>query len=507
MSVELILGPPGTGKTYTLVEKVREYLQNGGHPSKLGMVSFTKKAVEEMLERLCAEFNLEPKDFPYVKTMHALGFAGLGLRTKDIMDKEDYNVIGESLSLNCKGMAATHTEDGLPINSVKGTGAQYLRLIARSRLRKTSLEQEYREAENFDLNFSKLRQLRDTMINYKSTYAKFDYEDMIEVYIETVDPPYLELFIVDEGQDLLPLQWEMQQKISEKSDHTIIAGDDDQAIHRWAGVDVKLFMNSTKNTTVLNQSYRLPHEIWALANRISKRINDRLQKDFEPREPGGEVQTVMHLTDIPLDQGSWTLMARTNSFAQDLAYELEEMGYFYSLKNKPSVPLDQAKAIHVWRELREGKAVDLARVREFYETVPKQGDFAVVKRGSGKLLDAVPPDGLLTYEELLGEFGLVAPKERDEYSIVRVGNDMEQYIRSIERRGQDITKPPRIKVSTFHAMKGGEDDNCVVYTGSTYRCVEENDPDDEHRAFYVAITRARKRLYLLESNKKYRYIV
>ena len=248
------------------------------------------------------------------------------------------------------------------------------------------------------------------MINYKSTYVKFDYEDMIEVYIETVDPPYLELFIVDEGQDLLPLQWEMQQKISEKSDHTIIAGDDDQAIHRWAGVDVKLFMNSTKNTTVLNQSYRLPHEIWALANRISKRINDRLQKDFEPREPGGEVQTVMHLTDIPLDQGSWTLMARTNSFAQDLAYELEDMGYFYSLKNKPSVPLDQAKAIHVWRELREGKAVDLARVREFYETVPKQGDFAVVKRGSGKLLDAVPPDGLLTYEELLGDFGLVAPR-------------------------------------------------------------------------------------------------
>ena len=101
----------------------------------------------------------------------------------------------------------------------------------------------------------------------------------------------------------------------------------------------------------------------------------------------------------------------------------------------------------------------------------------------------------------------MAPKERDEYSIVRVGSDMEQYIRSIERRGQDITNPPRIKVSTFHAMKGGEDDNCVVYTGSTYRCVEENDPDDEHRAFYVAITRARKRLYLLESNKKYRYIV
>ena len=53
MSVELILGPPITGKTFIhLLKKSENIYKNGGHPSKLGMVSFTKKAVEEMLERL-----------------------------------------------------------------------------------------------------------------------------------------------------------------------------------------------------------------------------------------------------------------------------------------------------------------------------------------------------------------------------------------------------------------------------------------------------------------------
>ncbi len=54
-------------------------------------------------------------------------------------------------------------------------------------------------------------------------------------------------------------------------------------------------------------------------------------------------------------------------------------------------------------------------------------------------------------------------------------------------------------------MKGGEDDNCVVYTASTKACYETLFPEDEHRAFYVGITRARRRLYILQSDNKYRY--
>ena len=75
----LILGPPGCGKTYTLIERVQEKLQEGVHPSRIGVVSFTTKAIGEFVDRACAKFNLTKNDFPHFRTLHATGYHGLGL--------------------------------------------------------------------------------------------------------------------------------------------------------------------------------------------------------------------------------------------------------------------------------------------------------------------------------------------------------------------------------------------------------------------------------------------
>jgi DNA replication protein DnaC len=80
----LILGPPGCGKTHTLIEIVREALAKGVHPSRIAFVSFTTKAVREALDRACAEFNLEPKQLPHFRTLHATGYHALGLQRTDV---------------------------------------------------------------------------------------------------------------------------------------------------------------------------------------------------------------------------------------------------------------------------------------------------------------------------------------------------------------------------------------------------------------------------------------
>ena len=92
-------------------------------------------------------------------------------------------------------------------------------------------------------------------------------------------------------------------------------------------------------------------------------------------------------------------------------------------------------------------------------------------------------------------------------STLRVGNDMSAYIEALERRGEYILEKPRIKVSTMHAMKGGEDENIVVDTSSTKGCVFSPFQDDEHRTFYVGVTRAKSSLTIINSSKKYRYMI
>jgi len=160
-----------------------------------------------------------------------------------------------------------------------------------------------------------------------------------------------------------------------------------------------------------------------------------------------------------------------------------------------------------WDELCQDQKLGVERVKTLYSGLPKQGESAVVKRGATKLLDALAPDAEIDMATLMADYGLLRGADYAAYDVLKVSESMRRYIEAIERRGEDLLSPPRIKLSTFHAMKGGEDDNCVVYTASTKACVESPHQDDEHRAFYVGVTRARHRLYILQSDNKYRYTI
>jgi len=501
----LILGPPGCGKTYTLIERVQAKLEEGVHPSRIGVVSFTTKAIGEFVDRACAKFSLTKQDFPHFKTLHATGYPGLGLSQGDVLSRQDFQRLGKMLALDFDGADNTSMNDGIVMPIMKGSGAKYLQIIMRSVYRMSDLDFEFNYEDDHDLSFSKLVQIEKQLLEYKSKTNRVDFSDMIAKYIDIAEPPNLDLLIVDEAQDLTPLQWEMVKKMSEHADEVLIAGDDDQAIHRWTSVNVDDFINCTDRVEVLNQSYRLPRSVWELSMDISHRIPGRLEKEFYPKQEEGRVTRVMSLWALPLDRGSWTIMARTNSFVNDIAEFLEQNEYFYSRKGRWSVPEKKLEAMSVWKDISSGKGVYVGRVRKMYEMVPKVGKGAVVKRGSMKLLDAAGPDELLTYDKLVKEFGLLAPISTDQTDIIRLSEEEKIYIRSVERRGESIYKEPRIKISTIHAMKGGEDDNVAVYLGSTKSCVEGKHPEDEDRIFYVAVTRAKQNLYLIESDKKYRY--
>ena len=108
---------------------------------------------------------------------------------------------------------------------------------------------------------------------------------------------------VDEAQDLSLIQWRLVRKIEEKSQDSYISGDDDQAIYKWNGAHVNTFINLEGKKIILQQSQRVPQKPFALANKLIKRVTNRVEKEWLPKEEKGSVQRCNTLYDIDFKKG------------------------------------------------------------------------------------------------------------------------------------------------------------------------------------------------------------
>ena len=497
---QLYFGPPGCGKTYTLMQVIRDLMgEDGIPPHQIAFCSFSRKSIQEARERAGSDLSLSKEETPHFRTLHSTCYHALGLSSSQVMGSEDYKEIGRGMHHNLNFDAEVDDSTGLTT-----TSNPYLRCIELSRARQTSLESEFKRINNPTMHWTLQEQIDANIKIYKQEKEKFDFADMLSLFAEGQgSAPEIEALIVDEAQDLTALQWAVVRRLKQTASRVFYAGDDDQAIHRWAGVEVSRFTGCTENKIVLDQSYRVPRKVHALAESIVCRIKNRYQKTWKPTDQDGNISFNLNVWDLNLDQGSWTIMGRTNRLLIPIMQELSENGYLYEDSNgNTNISQRILTAKVTWENLASGGQVDLNSIRSLYEQMPKNNK--ILKRGASSFLDTLDPEIPHTITTLQESDKFLATNNMPWFEVIKGVNDgtRAKFDAVLRREGSKGLSNPRIKVSTIHRMKGGEDDNIILLSDTSYAANKYGDIDDERRVFYTGVTRAKQKLHIIEPQTK-----
>ena len=481
---QMILGPPGTGKTSTLLGLIEDELETGTEPEKIGFFTFTKKAVNEGKERAINRFSISNRDLPFFRTLHSLAFRQLGLSKENVMNKSNILDLNEKLNIRLTGR--TTSEDGHLFAMTHDDRLAFIENLAR--MKNIPLSEQWHEVDDA-VGWFELERFARGLELFKKDRLLVDYTDMLQMFLQEGAVPFLDVMFVDEAQDLSPLQWAVVRKMAEKAKKIYVAGDDDQAIYKWAGADVEYLINNSKDAMVLKQSHRVPASVHGIATQCIGQVRSRVHKVWEPRKEQGMVRWEPNISLVNMDEGDWLVLARTNYLLEEVDEYCRNEGWFFEVKGRPSISEKKVKAVLSWQSLMKGGRIALADCVDLFKYVKVQNykkiDSLDFKTKDYVELKADFPD--LPQGNWYDVFTLISPKEIS-------------YIRAMLRRGEKITKEPRIRLSTIHAAKGGEATNVVLITDITSRVYKnyQKNPDDENRVFYVGLTRTKQNLYLIE---------
>lgn len=468
---ELILGPPGTGKTTFLTNQLKEELAIVGDVKRIAYVSHTNAAVDEATGRILAEGQ---EKSPYFRTLHSLAFSATGAKKGDVLSDNQR----AAFASYCRGETGKNIL-WPSVATYNEPNAQAMKYHELAHVTGKGLGRILEESEELYSTRQYVEWVSKAYKMFKEYAGVIDFNDMLSEALHA-DPIDVDVVFLDEAQDNTPLQWQVFWHLFQGAKRIYIAFDDDQSLYGWAGADPRqLFDLPETKRTILGVSYRLPSAIHAFSQRIIGNVKARFDKPFEPRHPGGLVQTIPLLDSIDINENkdeTWLFLTRTRGIGRKIAGPLQKAGLPLLLNGAPSINPSHAALIYNYERLRKGKDVDTRAKRR------------VERAKTGK--------GGPWYEAL--QF---APDVNDDF-------ELKTYYRTALANGHSLVETPRVRVSTIHLEKGKEADNVVLVPDVgklVAEAMETGHLDDEHRAWYVASTRAKKRLYILEPETKYYY--
>lgn len=309
----MVLAGPGSGKTFVIVQRIyRLITSQGADPAHILVITFTKAAAMEMQERFHRLAG--QKSWPvWFGTFHAVFYHIL----KQSAQYRGYTIITETekrklirdIIHNHKRFLYLQEEDIEEIlTSISRAKAEEAERDLKSEMaenektksRETEAEEpapEIRKMKREDFQF-----LLEEYRGWLKEFLKFDFDDLLTECLALLrtDQECLSKWqaqfryiLVDEFQDISPMQYELVRLLSVPENNLFIVGDDDQSIYGFRGASpdsMQRFMADFPDAKqiLLDVNFRCHSEIVQAAGWVIAENENRIPKEIFPCHEDGE---------------------------------------------------------------------------------------------------------------------------------------------------------------------------------------------------------------------------
>lgn len=306
----LVLAGPGSGKTLTIVNRVKYLIEKQKvRPEEILVVTFTRFAAAEMKSRLCLVMG--KRDLPVtVGTFHGIYYGILKWAYR--MNQE--NILSETEKYQI--LRGVINKERMEIFDEEDFIQDIVAEIGKVKNNRIPLEEFVSEKCSADA----FRNIYRNYEQHRKELKKIDFDDMLVLCYELFRsrPDVLAQWqkkfryvLIDEFQDINRIQYDVIRMLAQPENNLFVVGDDDQAIYGFRGADSELMLGFGKDfpdakQILLGMNYRSTANIVQNSLKLIENNVERYSKKLEANREGGSCLHIQEVKD-PVEEAEYVL--------------------------------------------------------------------------------------------------------------------------------------------------------------------------------------------------------
>lgn len=307
----LVIAGAGSGKTRTIVHKVAYLIENGIPPSEILLLTFTRKAANEMLDRVKMLLGKKFTHGVLGGTFHSFSNHILRKYSRLAGVPSNFTIIdatdsADTLSLLRDELFPGKREKTFPR---KRTLAE---IVSKSGDMEMPIDKVIKEYfPNYTECIEEVTQISEGYRLYKKNHNLFDYSDLMTVLREELKnnevfrnavQKKINYVLVDEYQDTNSVQREIVELIDGKRGIITAVGDDAQSIYSFRGANYENILRFSElfpdcRCVKIEENYRSGQEILDFTNEIVKNAQLGFKKKLRTTRYAGQKPTIKNFAD------------------------------------------------------------------------------------------------------------------------------------------------------------------------------------------------------------------